>query len=143
MCLGLKPTQGWGNVLNYNDTTIGDDIERIRVLRNKLGHSKSSNIPDSEFTNHWTELTIVIERLQKAMSKNGYNTDYKEKITAIEKLDFGDDPREKYKTFLVLEHAYDCLQQAKDKGKSSYRKREATYFLCGMLHQNYILKIEK
>lgn len=131
LCLGLKPTQGWGNVLNYNDTTIGDDIERIRVLRNKLGHSKSSNIPDSEFTNHWTELTIVIERLQKAMSKNGYNTDYKEKITAIEKLDFGDDPREKYKTFLVLEHAYDCLQQAKDREEAAVSIAGNEHVMCG------------
>lgn len=127
LCPGLKPTQGWGIKLNFNDTTIGDDIERIRIFRNKLGHCKSSNIPDSEFTNRWTELKIVIERLQKAMSKNGYNTDYKEKVRAIDKLDFGDAPREKYKTFFVLEYAYDCLQQASDRGKLSYRKRETTF----------------
>lgn len=128
LCPGLKPTQGWGIKLNINDTTIGDDIERIRVLRNELGHLKSSNIPDSEFTNRWKELTIVIDRLQKAMSKNGYKIDYKAKLKAIEKLDFRDEPREKYKTFLVLEYAYNCLQQAKDKGKFSYRKRQAIYF---------------
>lgn len=95
MCPGLKPTQGWGIKLNYNDTTIGDDIERIRVFRSKLGHSKSSKIPDSEFTNHWKELKVVIERLQKAMSKSGYNIDYNEKLRGIGKLDFGDEPREK------------------------------------------------
>eukprot|EP00477_Mikrocytos_mackini_P003527 GAHX01004609.1.p1 GENE.GAHX01004609.1~~GAHX01004609.1.p1 ORF type:complete len:206 (-),score=34.56 GAHX01004609.1:70-687(-) len=120
LCPGLNPTNGWGMKLNFNDTTIGDDIERIRVFRNDLGHSKSSNISNSEFTNRWAELKIVIDRLQKAMSTNGYNTDYKEKLRAIEELDFGNEPREKYKTSLVLDYAYDCLQQLNDRGKWSY-----------------------
>lgn len=124
LCPGLKPTQGWGIRLNYNDTTIGDDIERIRVFRNELGHSKSSKIPDSEFTNRWIELKVVIERLQKAMSKSGYITDYKEKLKGIEELDFGDEPREKYKTFLLLECAFDHLQLANDRGNLYYRKKQ-------------------
>lgn len=116
LCPGLKPTQGWGSKPNVNDTKIGDDIERIRVLRNESGHLKSPLISDSEFQRCWTELKIVIERLQKMMLKNGFNTDYKEKLRDIENLDLGNEPREKYKTYLVLEYAYNRLQ-ADDKGK--------------------------
>lgn len=124
LCPGIKPTQGWGIKLNFNDTTIGDDIERIRVFRNELGHSKSSSIPDSEFTNRWTELKIVIERLQKAMSKNGYYTDYKEKLSGIKDLDLGDEPREKYKKFLLLECAFDHLQLSNDRGNLYKREKQ-------------------
>lgn len=116
LCPGLKPTKGWGSKPYVNDTKIGDDIERIRVLRNESGHLKSPLISDSEFQRCWTELKIVIERLQKMMLKNGYNTDYKEKLRDIENLDLGNEPREKYKTYLVLEYAYNRLQ-ADDKGK--------------------------
>lgn len=116
LCPGLKPTQGWGSKPNVNDTKIGDDIERFRVLRNESGHLKSPLISDSEFQRCWTELKIVIERLQKMMLKNGYNTDYKEKLRDIENLDLGNEPREKYKTYLVLEYAYNRLQ-ADDRGK--------------------------
>lgn len=139
LCPGLKPTQGWGIRLNYNDTTIGDDIERIRVFRNELGHSKSSKIPDSEFANRWIELKVVIERLQKAMSKSGYITDYKEKLKGIEELDFGDEPREKYKTFLLLECAFDHLQLANDREEPVVSIAGNENAMCG---ENAVFKAE-
>lgn len=88
---------------------IGDDIECIRVLRNKFGYFKLLNILDSEFINYWIELKIVIERFQKVMLKNGYNIDYKENLREIEELDFGDGFREKYKKFLFFECVFDYL----------------------------------
>lgn len=43
------------------------------------------------------------------MLKNGYNIDYKEKLRDIENLDFGNEFREKYKIYFVLEYVYNCL----------------------------------
>lgn len=38
-----KPTRGWGSEPRNNDITIGDDIERLRLLRNyHYGHAGSS-----------------------------------------------------------------------------------------------------
>lgn len=50
------------------------------------------------------------------MLKNGYNINYKEKLRDIENLDFGNEFREKYKIYFVLEYVYNCLQ-VDDRGK--------------------------
>lgn len=126
LCTGLKPTQRWGIKPKVSATTIGDDIERIRLFRNEFGHFKSSYIPEGEFNTRWTELKVVVDRLQKAMSKKGYITDYREKLRIIEELDLGNEPREKYKTFLVLEYAFNQLQQANDRGKLYCSNSETT-----------------
>lgn len=125
LCPGLKPTQGWGSKPNVNDTMIGDDIERIRVLRNESVHPKSTTISDCEFQNCWTVLKAVIERLQKYMLKNGYTTNYKEKLRDIEELDLGDEPLEKYMKSHVLEYAFNRLIE-EDRGKV------IIYFLSSM-----------
>lgn len=121
LCPVLKPTQRWGIKPKVSDTTTGDDIERIRFFRNEFGHSNSASIPDGEFKTRWTDLKFVVERLQKALSKNGYIADYKKKLKSIEELDFGDEPREKYKAFLVFEYVYNQLQQENDRGKLYFR----------------------
>lgn len=139
LCPGLKPTLGWGMMPSVNHIDIGDDIERIRVFRNELGHSKSSNIPDIEFKTRWTELHDVIKRLQKVMSKNGYKTDYKEKLRSIEELNLGDEPREKYKMFLILEFAFNHLQLANDREEPAVSIAGNENVMCG---ENAIFEAE-
>lgn len=117
LCHTFIPTQGWGITPKNNDIQIGDDIERIRVFRNEFKHRSSSAMSDSEFRNLWTELEFVIQRLEKTMSGIGYNTNYERKIRSIEDLDLGNDAREKYKTYLVLECLYNRLTQTDDRGK--------------------------
>lgn len=117
LCPTFKPTQGWGITPKYNDIQIGDDIERIRVFRNEFKHRNSSAMSDSEFRNLWIELEFVIQRLEKTMSGIGYNTNYERKIRSIEDLDLGNDAREKYKTYLVLECLYNRVTQTDDRGK--------------------------
>lgn len=117
LCPGFLPTQGWGSKPKCSDIQIGDDIERIRVFRNEFGHAKSSTISDSEFQIRWTELKLVIRRLEKTMSKTGYNTNYERQLRSIEELDLGNNAREKYKTYLVLECLYNHVQQADERGE--------------------------
>lgn len=50
LCSGLEPTRGWGKEPGPNDTQIGDDIERLRLFRNKhFAHLSSAAIPDDTF----------------------------------------------------------------------------------------------
>lgn len=117
LCPGLIPTQGWGITPKNNDIQMGDDIERIRVFRNEFRHPNSSAMSDSEFRNRWRELELVIRRLEKTMSKTGYNTNYERKLRSIEDLDLGTDAKEKYKTYFVLEYIYNRVKQSDDRGK--------------------------
>lgn len=100
LCLSLKPTQGWGKKPNPADTKIGDDIERLRLFRNKyFAHANSATISDQKFQSRWQKLKSVIQRIQtytKAWSK----TDYVQTLTEIENFRFGFHDLEKYKRFL-------------------------------------------
>ena len=53
------PNRGWGNqplLVHLNET---DDIERIRHLRNNLAHNTDLEISDTDFSNHWADLSQV------------------------------------------------------------------------------------
>jgi hypothetical protein len=55
ICPSLPPpSKGWGNVPDVTDVTVGDDVERIRQMRNELyGHVTSAELSDADFHRHW------------------------------------------------------------------------------------------
>ncbi|XP_061169576.1 uncharacterized protein LOC133178940 [Saccostrea echinata] len=68
-----KPTNGWGGntMPAEGDTTVGDDIERIRLIRNNLfGHVSSASTSLTTFNNYWTIISEVCRRLQTCTAKN-------------------------------------------------------------------------
>ncbi|XP_061192989.1 uncharacterized protein LOC133201212 [Saccostrea echinata] len=68
-----KPTNGWGGntMPAEGDTTVGDDIERIRLIRNNLfGHVSSASTSLTTFNNYWTIISEVCRRLQTYTAKN-------------------------------------------------------------------------
>lgn len=76
------PAQGWGNPEGpeATDTQISDDIERLRLFRNKYyAHRISAKISDNEFKDIWGNLTSAISRIQSR-----YNVDYKDEVIRIE-----------------------------------------------------------
>lgn len=80
------PAQGWGNPKwpKATDTQISDDIERLRLCRNKYyAHRISAKISDNEFKEIWGNLTSAINRIQ-----SGYNIDYKDELIRIEQIKF-------------------------------------------------------
>lgn len=80
------PAQGWGNPEGpeATDTQISDDIERLRLFRNKYyAHRISANISDNEFKEIWGNLTSAISRIQSR-----YNVDYKDEVIRIEQIKF-------------------------------------------------------
>lgn len=61
------PTRGWGQIPAANDKGKADDIERIRIYRNKISHENSSNMTTKEFNKSaldliWVILNITLQR---------------------------------------------------------------------------------
>lgn len=96
----LNPTKGWGKVPDSSHMRIGDDIERLRLMRNKFAHANSAGIPDAEFQVLWNDLKSVIQRIQTFMNSMGSNVNYEQKLADIERTDFGSEDLKKYKLFL-------------------------------------------
>lgn len=61
------PTRGWGQTPDANDNGKADDIERIRIYRNKISHENSSDMTTNDFNKSaldliWVILNIILQR---------------------------------------------------------------------------------
>ncbi|KAJ8316462.1 hypothetical protein KUTeg_006476 [Tegillarca granosa] len=60
----VHPTKSWGQNPDPGDTTLGDDIERIRIFRNTVyGHVYTTEVSDAEFKRQWTTLENITIRI--------------------------------------------------------------------------------
>ena len=60
----LRPTAGWGLPVAAGDIGIGDDLERIRDIRNKMvGHIATTLISDQDYNTCMTELRDICIRM--------------------------------------------------------------------------------
>lgn len=112
LCPSLKPTQDWGIEPQAKDTKIGDDIERLRLLRNSYAHGSSAEISDTDFDDIWKNVKPIIRRVQTFLQK--FNI-YELELTKIENCRFGYDDRNKY--MLLLEATLNLWNQAEKRGK--------------------------
>lgn len=55
-----KPKHGWGNSPSESDINTADDIERIRIGRNRICHENALNMETSEFNKSFLDLIWVI-----------------------------------------------------------------------------------
>lgn len=116
--ISLTPTKGWGGkVPDSSHTRIGDDIERLRLMRNTFAHVNSAGIPDAEFQALWNDFKSVIQRIQAFMNSKGSNVNYEQKLADIERTDFGFADLQKYKVF--LEVTLNQLKEERIKGKKT------------------------
>ncbi|XP_063416959.1 uncharacterized protein LOC134699284 [Mytilus trossulus] len=77
-----EPTQGWDkNPPTPTETTIGDDVERIRRSRNDFAHNVNSNISDIELNNRFSLFIDIASRLEVYMNK--HNREYVSKIEKV------------------------------------------------------------
>uniref|UniRef100_A0A8W8NYD7 Ig-like domain-containing protein n=2 Tax=Magallana gigas TaxID=29159 RepID=A0A8W8NYD7_MAGGI len=68
---------------------VGDDIERIRKLRNTyFAHIELAEISDDEFRDLWSDLKCVIQRCQQYTTFWGCTTDYKKMLSDLERKTF-------------------------------------------------------
>nr|XP_022319643.1 uncharacterized protein LOC111122284 [Crassostrea virginica]XP_022319644.1 uncharacterized protein LOC111122284 [Crassostrea virginica] len=88
------PSQRWGgsNMPSPNEVTVGDDIERIRLIRNKIfGHISEAAISETEFKEHWSIMSGICTRIQTLLNK-----DYVKRLQAVDERSIDPDTEEKY-----------------------------------------------
>lgn len=86
LCPSLEPTNKWGNKPTTTDLSVGDDIERIRELRNSyFAHTESAEISNDDFEELWKAAKSMINRLQDFTKRNGCKTDYNKMIVHLER----------------------------------------------------------
>lgn len=81
LCPSLKPTNGWGNAPGSADILIGDDIERLRIIRNNYAHPKSERIVEADFKAFLGDLKWIIKRIQSFLV---CGKKYEQKLLEIE-----------------------------------------------------------
>ncbi|XP_061170565.1 uncharacterized protein LOC133179905 [Saccostrea echinata] len=87
-----RPTHGWGLKAPpaAGEITVGDDIERIRLIRNKVyGHVNSASVSQAEFDDNWSIISDICKRLETYTGKS-----YSNELDNIKKLSLGEDSRE-------------------------------------------------
>ena len=63
VCPHLKPTAKWGAPPAVQDVSVGDDLERLRLFRNKVfGHTSSASIPINEYNTFVNDMLVVMPR---------------------------------------------------------------------------------
>lgn len=115
LCPSLKPTKGWGKEPDNTDIEIGDDIERLRLFRNKYhAHADSAANSDTVFKDLWKNLNSVVNRIQKYMHKKGRNVDYEQELSKIESSKIATEHLESCK--FLLEASMNIQKQTEEKG---------------------------
>lgn len=124
LCPSLEPTNKWGNKPASNDLEVGDDIERIRDLRNSIvAHSASAEISDDKFKDLWSDVKCIIQRCQQYTTSKGCTNDYNKMLIDLER-----------KTFTFDEYT---IQKARSGGKYY----SLHYFMSNMnTHKNNAVK---
>ena len=68
-----SPTIKWvlSKMPSQNEITVGDDIERIRLIRNNVqGHITEAAIPETEFQEYWSTISDICTRMQTLLNKD-------------------------------------------------------------------------
>lgn len=84
LCPLLVPTAGWGSakVTSTSETNVGDDIERINIMRNQIvAHPSSTRVSDSDFKKYWHVLRDVMVRMDRWFDGQ---SNYNEMLNSIE-----------------------------------------------------------
>ena len=89
----LPPSHNWGIMPSSPDEiTVGDDMERIRLIRNQLyGHISEVAIPETEFEENWSTIVDICTRMQALL-----NTDYVKKLQEAKECTIDADTEKKY-----------------------------------------------
>ena len=94
VCQNISPpSQNWGCMpSSLNEITVGDDIERIRLIRNKVyGHISEIAIPETEFKQYWSTISGICTRMQALLNK-----DYVKKLEEAKECTIDADTEKKY-----------------------------------------------
>ena len=80
-----SPTQGWGKDPLPKDVTLSDDIERIRILRNRVfAHLPRATLTINEYKQHWGTLKDVCRRCTHNIRLQQFGHDYEQELKDLE-----------------------------------------------------------
>ena len=71
--------KGWGNTPDSADRSVSANIERLRMARNRCGHS-TGGMSNAEFNQVWSEIRAAVVDLDKAL---GIGNKYQEVVDFI------------------------------------------------------------
>ena len=69
ICSLTPPATGWKDLPNISDHSLGADLVRIRIYRNKIyGHNHTMEVTDADFEKLWMEISEALLRLASSIS---------------------------------------------------------------------------
>lgn len=77
------PTNGWGGEwedIEDNNIATGDDVERMRLTRNELQHSREFKLEDTRFNELCTMLSGILKRFDQLIKPARNYTDHLNEI---------------------------------------------------------------
>ncbi|CAC5397238.1 unnamed protein product [Mytilus coruscus] len=77
-----EPTNGWGKKPGFNNFTITDDIERVRLLRNKIFHRPLADITELEEWDTIKDVLEIADRIDQYLKKKS-NEGFKKEVTDL------------------------------------------------------------
>lgn len=86
-----NPTNGWNNLPSHTDTTIEDDIARLKWYRNTFAHSHTMEVGENDFNDHWDDIKGALLRIVGSYSPSSVTKCEKDidkfRTTALEHVD--------------------------------------------------------
>lgn len=86
-------SNNWGNDPNPRDRSVSANIERIRLIRNRYGHSSDMSISDIEFNEKCQDIFTVIQELESYL---GADTIYQDAVAYIKTCSMDPEQEAKY-----------------------------------------------
>ena len=69
ICSLTPPATGWNDLPNITDHSLGADLVRIRIYRNKIyGHNHAMEVTDPDFKKLWMEISEALLRIARSIS---------------------------------------------------------------------------
>ncbi|XP_078311003.1 uncharacterized protein LOC111115920 [Crassostrea virginica] len=118
VCRIKAHNQGWGNSPDSADRSVSANIERLRLARNRCGHS-TGGMSNAEFNHVWSEIRAAVVDLDKTL---GIGNKYQEAVDFI-RNDTMDPMRDKHFRDQLLEQITETENIKKDV-RSLKRKTE-------------------
>lgn len=94
-----EPANTWGQQPSSNHTSTGDDIERIRFLRNDFAHRSNINTTQSEFDDTFSKFKDICRRMD-VYFKNDRASGYENDVSRKETTPMDNQLRQKYQRSL-------------------------------------------
>ena len=71
ICNLTPPATGWKDLPNITDHSLGADLVRIRIYRNKIyGHNHTMEVTDADFEKLWVEISEALLRIASSISSS-------------------------------------------------------------------------